>query len=381
MGYNNDWAPNNYTYLQVVPGDATHYRYVRILTLGSVPEGGINVKQLGVNFGTATTLDSAVKAADPFVKKGYGGEIWDLILQQCSTAQEALTLLGQMAQTGFEVGAAGSFGIADPDEAWIFELLGGHHWVAQRVPDNAVLAHPNIVVVRQIDLLRHGELPRLVRPAVVRAEHRPVQPVGRSVRRRLGVPRPRRPAVVLQHRPPLGRVQPVAPSLGLTPDMPYATRPVFVVPDHEVTRQDIAAICGYHYEGTSIDQTAGYSLMSPHDQTNRPICYSTTCHSEVWQLRSWKPDDIGGVMWLALSRPCSSTYVPFYGSITSVPAAWSGRTAFNEFRDVAESLDRNGTINGLTRYGYYIPLVRSTTARSRRSARTRRRAPRRRPPA
>ena len=141
--------------------------------------------------------------------------------------------------------------------------------------------------------------------------------------------------------------------------MPYATRPVFVVPDHKVSRQDIAAICRYHYEGTSIDQTAGYSLMSPHNQTNRPICYSTTCHSEVWQLRSWKPDDIGGVMWVALSRPCSTTYVPFYDSVTSVPAAWSGRTAFNEFRDVAESLDRNGTINGLTRYGYYIPLVKS----------------------
>jgi hypothetical protein len=43
-----------------------------------------------------------------------------------------------------------------------------------------------------------------------------------------------------------------------------------------------------------------------------------------------------------------------------VPAEWTGRTAFNEFRDVAESLDRNGTIDGLTRYGYYIPLVKST---------------------
>ena len=114
-----------------------------------------------------------------------------------------------------------------------------------------------------------------------------------------------------------------APSLELTPDMPYATRPVFVVPDHKLTRQDIAAVCRYHYEGTDIDQTAGYSLMSPHDQTNRPICYSTTYHSEVWQLRSWKPDDIGGVMWMAMSRPCSSTYVPFYDSVTSVPAAWS----------------------------------------------------------
>ena len=56
---------------------------------GGVPEGGINVQQLGVNYGTATTLDAAVLAADPFVKKGYGGEIWDTILQQCATAQQA----------------------------------------------------------------------------------------------------------------------------------------------------------------------------------------------------------------------------------------------------------------------------------------------------
>ena len=99
--------------------------------------------------------------------------------------------------------------------------------------------------------------------------------------------------------------------------------------------------------------------MSPHDQTNRPICHSTTDYSAVWQLRDWLPDDIGGVLWVAPSRPCSSTYIPFYGSITSVPAAFTGRTAFTTFRAVAESLDKKGTVGGTTRYGYYIPLVRS----------------------
>ena len=164
--------------------------------------------------------------------------------------------------------------------------------------------------------------------------------------------------------------------------MPYADRPVFVVPDDPVTRQDIQDICRYHYEGTSIDQTEDYTLMSPHAQTNRPICHSTTDYSAVWQLRSWKPDDIGGVMWVAPSRPCSSAYVPFYDSITSVPAAWTGKTAFNLFRAVADSLDK-------TRHGgRRDPLqalhpagARACTARSRRSARPRRRAPRRRPPA
>ena len=141
--------------------------------------------------------------------------------------------------------------------------------------------------------------------------------------------------------------------------MPYADRPVFVVPDDPVTRQDIQAICRYHYEGTGIDQTQDYTLMSPHAQTNRPICHSTTDYSAVWQLRSWKPDDIGGVMWVAPSRPCSSAYVPFYGSITSVPSSWTSKTAFNLFRAVADSLDKRGTVDGELRYKHYIPLVQS----------------------
>ena len=137
MGYNNDWSANNYQYLQVVPApDASTYRFVKILTMGGIQEGGINEYQLGVNYGAFTDLDKTVLAADPYVKKGYGGELWDLILQQCRTARQAIDLLAQMASTkGFSSGAAGSFGFADANEAWVFELLGGRHWVAARVPD------------------------------------------------------------------------------------------------------------------------------------------------------------------------------------------------------------------------------------------------------
>ncbi len=137
---------------------------------------------------------------------------------------------------------------------------------------------------------------------------------------------------------------------------------MYVVPDHPVTRQDIMAINRYHFEGTSIDQTQGYSLMSPHDQTNRPTCYATTDYSAVWQMREWLPDKIGGVMWVAPSRPCSSAFVPFYDSITSLPAAWadSTGTAYASFRTVADSLDKRGKVDGERRYKHYIPLVTST---------------------
>jgi len=156
-----------------------------------------------------------------------------------------------------------------------------------------------------------------------------------------------------------GAFDTVAPSLALQPAMPFASRPVWVVPDEPVTRQDIMAVNRYHYEGTALDQTQGYALMSPHDQTNRPICYATTDYSAVWQLRGWLPAGVGGVVWVAPSRPCSSAFAPFYAGITSVPTAWTTKTAYNAFRAVADSLDKNGTVGGTIRYKYYISLVRN----------------------
>jgi len=360
MGYNNDWAKNNFQYLQVVPGDATHYQYVKLLTFGAIPEGGINVHQLGVLYGTATTLDKSVLAADPYVKKGNGGEIWDKILQQCSTAKQAIDLLQQMATTGFTVGAAGSFAIADPNEAWVFELLGGHHWVAARVPDNSYLAHPNTVLVQQVNLAD---------PANFRGSA-DLQSFAQSIGRYSPADGPFNIAWAYADRTDLqsylntnrmwGVINRWTPSLGCVPAMPFASRPVFVVSAHLLTRQDFMAICRDHYEGTQLDQTSNYTLMNPNAQTDRPICYSTTDYSAVWQLRGWLPENIGGVMWVATGRPDTSAYVPYYDCVTSVPTAFTGKTAFRSFEGIATTLDKGGTIGGTTRYGYNIGLVRST---------------------
>jgi len=142
--------------------------------------------------------------------------------------------------------------------------------------------------------------------------------------------------------------------------MPYATRPVFVVPEQPLSLQEVMAVNREHYEGTELDQTEGYSLMSPHKQTNRPICYSYTDYGAVWQLRGGLPPSVGGVLHLAPSRPCSSAFVPFFAGITAIPANWTGKTAFNAFRAVADSLDKKGTVDGELRYLHYIPLVHAT---------------------
>ena len=68
------------------------------------------------------------------------------------------TCVEQMAATrGFSGGAAGSYAVADQNEAWVIEVLGGHHWVAARVPDDAFYAQPNMLRIRQVDLSEPGK--------------------------------------------------------------------------------------------------------------------------------------------------------------------------------------------------------------------------------
>jgi dipeptidase len=362
MGYNNDWAPGNYMYIRVIPApDPTKYQFVQLLTKGDCVEGGINEHQLGVCYGVATDIAKKVSDADPYLSNGWTGAMWDDILQQCRTAKQAIDLIDQMAQTrGFSGDVAGSFGIADPNNAWVVELLGGRHWVAARVPDNAFYAQPNMLRIRQIDLSRPNQFrgsSDLEQFAISLGRYNPASgpfDVAWAYAQRASLQDPYNTNRLW------GAINKVAPSLHLDVAMPYADRPVFVVPDHLLSRQDITAIDRYHYEGTVLDQTQNYTLMSPHAQTDRPICYSTTDYSAVWQLRGYLPDAIGGVVWVAPSRPCSSAYVAFYDSITSVPDPWSTKTAYNAFRKVADSLDASGTVGGQIRYKSYIPLVRGT---------------------
>ena len=368
MGYNNDWDARNALVVRVVPAapDGSTYRYVRIVTAleGETPEGGLNEHQLGFLFGAATTVKQEVSDADPFLDSGYGAELWDMILQKSRTAREAIDMLEQMANTkGFSDWAAGSMAVADPNEAWDIELLGGHHWVAERIPDNAYLVQPNVLRLKQIDLSKRNKFrgsPDLVQFAISLGIYDPSQgPFDLA-----SVYNEPDDLTEYYNTNRMWRVMTkFNPSMALDPTMPYDTRPLFVVPEHKLMRFDFMAINRDHYEHSALDETLDYALMDPHNQDDRPICYHDTDYAAVWQLRRWMPDAIGGVVWLAPSHPCSSTFVPFYAGITDLSTLWSdpvAQTAFKTFHAVSKNLDKDGAIDGDNRYQHFIPLVKST---------------------
>ena len=65
-----------------------------------------------------------------------------LVLPYVKTAREGVLRLGKILE---EYGTYESNGIAisDVNEIWWLETIGGHHWMARRVPDDAYVTNPN----------------------------------------------------------------------------------------------------------------------------------------------------------------------------------------------------------------------------------------------
>jgi dipeptidase len=73
-----------------------------------------------------------------------------LTLQRARTAREAIKIVDELAREYGYRSSGETFSIADPDEAWIMELIGkgpgqkGIVWVAARVPDGMITATANM---------------------------------------------------------------------------------------------------------------------------------------------------------------------------------------------------------------------------------------------
>lgn len=103
-----------------------------------------------------TTYGGRPELEDSTGRIDYGSLIY-IALQRARTAREAIDVIVELANTYGYASSGESFSIADPNEAWIMELIGkgfapdaqgensrkGIVWVARRIPDGYVSAHAN----------------------------------------------------------------------------------------------------------------------------------------------------------------------------------------------------------------------------------------------
>ena len=127
--------------------------WVRQSFLGRIPQpsvtytrvGNINEHQVSIG---ETTYGGREELAKPAGIVDYGSLMY-IALERAKTAREAITVMTSLTDEFGYASTGESFSIADPNEAWILEMIGkgegqkGAVWVAVKVPDGYVSAHAN----------------------------------------------------------------------------------------------------------------------------------------------------------------------------------------------------------------------------------------------
>ena len=66
--------------------------------------------------------------------------------------EEAVKIPGKLVEQYGYTKSGRDYLIADPDEAWVFEVTYSKHWIAKRVPDDEVAIIPNYYVINDFDM-------------------------------------------------------------------------------------------------------------------------------------------------------------------------------------------------------------------------------------
>lgn len=134
--------------LGVIPQARHTYRYL------DTAYPCMNEKQLAMGETTIGGRDTLRNKKGMF----YIEELERIALERCSTAREAIKLMGQLVKD-YGYGDSGEcLTIADKNEVWIFEVFGegpkkvGGVWAAVRIPDDEIAVSANISRITTLDL-------------------------------------------------------------------------------------------------------------------------------------------------------------------------------------------------------------------------------------
>ena len=155
-----------------LPDDPLQYTAVPNADLkeGIWGEAGVNEANVAMSATETLTTNERVLGADPFVEltpaKGKPGEdgyepetpggigeedFLTLVLPYIKTAREGVKRLGSLLEQ-FGTYEMNGVAFSDSHEIWWLETVGGHHWIAKRVPDEAYVTMPNQLGIDEFDL-------------------------------------------------------------------------------------------------------------------------------------------------------------------------------------------------------------------------------------
>ena len=276
----------------------------------------------------------------------YGSLIY-VTLQRAKTAREAIKVMTNLVKDYGYASSGESFSIADPDEAWVMELIGkgkadkGAVWVARRVPDGHISGHANHPRIHKFPLKdKTGET--IYSPDVIKFARSQGYFNGKDedfdFSKAYGV------TDFGALRGCDARVWAYFNkfSKGMDAYLPWIDRaegepmPLWVKPDSLLTASDMKWMMRDHFEVTPYDMTndigAGpykvpyrwrpmtFTVDSVEYTHERAIATQQTGFSFVAQLRGDLPAYLRGLLWFGTDDANTSVYLPVFCSVKKAPA-------------------------------------------------------------
>ncbi len=268
-------------------------------------------------FGVAVCSDGAQSRED----SGSGKICYYLrkaIAGGARSAREGVEIAGRLIEEFGYSYSGRAYAIADPNEAWVLEVVMGTHWVARRVPDDGIVVIPNYYVITDVDLsdtVNFLGSTDLVKYAEQRGWYNGKTGVQFNFRSAYGSPERLNADWNIDRRWAAFNYF-SAKQYSTSDDFPFSIKP-----KRRVELAELVHIMRNHYEGTELAASSSLS-GDPHSNRILTICSPLNQYSFVAQLRNWMPADVGNILWFSPRRPCVHQYIPVYSGITSIPVAF-----------------------------------------------------------
>ena len=306
---------------------------------------GVNEANVAMTATETITTNPRVLAADPLVElrkaegkegePGYtpevpGGigeeDIPTLVLPYIRSAREGVQRLGELLTT-YGTYETNGIAFADTDEIWWLETIGGHHWIARRVPEDRCVVMPNQFGLDNFDFEdAFGEQKDCMCSADLREfirDNRLDLNRGKDFNPRLAFGS----HTFHDHIYNTPRAWYMGRCLCPTtikwdgPDADYGPEsdniPWSFVPEQKITAEDVGAILSAHYQGTPYDP---YSAGAARKGIYRPIGINRTGVTAICQIRGWLPEAVQGVEWVCFASTTFGAFLPVYTNADDMPA-------------------------------------------------------------
>ena len=313
-----------------LPNNPVRYTAVpnAILDNGIWGQCGTNEYNVSMSATETITSNERVLGADPLVDCGIGEEdIYTIVMPYIASAREGVTFLGNLLE---KYGTYEMNGIAfqDENEIWWLETIGGHHWMARRVPDDSYVIMPNqlgidkfdfddafgakkefmcsadlldFVKKYHLDLSIDGDFnPRHAFGSRSDADHTYNTPRAWILQRYFNPTSNTYDGINADYRPD-------------SDNLPWAR-----IPEKKITVEDIKYALSHHYQGTEYDSYSR-DIHSVKKGTLRPIGINRTNFLGLVQIRPYMPDELKCLQWLAIGSCVFNAIVPFYTNINRTP--------------------------------------------------------------